>query len=87
MDFKNLLPPVVTSSFSRNHFISEKYKTVQSFKLQLLQNSHLVQLYTSASDFKGVENIPGSHFLKPFQLFRRIFNYVSSITEAPSLQC
>jgi hypothetical protein len=35
-----------------NHFISEKYKTVQSFKLHFLQNRHPVQLYTYASDRK-----------------------------------
>ena len=50
------------------------------FKLTFLENSSLVQLYTSASDCKGVENIHGSHFMKPIQLFRRILNDVSSIT-------
>jgi len=30
---------VVASKCSRNHFISEKYKTVKSFKLYLLQKS------------------------------------------------
>jgi len=57
---------VVASECSRNHFISENYTTVQSFKLYFLQNSHLVQLYTSDSNFKGVENIPGNHFVKAF---------------------
>jgi len=61
-----LLPHVVASRCSWNHFISGNYKTVQSFKLHFLQNSLLVQLYTSASDFKGVETIPGSHFMKTF---------------------
>jgi len=41
---------VVALKFSRDHFISEKYETVQSFKLHFLQNSPLVQLYISASN-------------------------------------
>jgi len=57
---------VVASECSRKHFISENYKTIQSFKLYFLQNSPLVQLYTSDSNFKGVENIPGNHFVKGF---------------------
>jgi hypothetical protein len=57
---------VIASKYSRNQFISEKYNTVQTFKLLFLQNSHLVQLYTSASDCKFVGNIPGSHFVKAF---------------------
>jgi hypothetical protein len=51
---------------SWNHFISEKYKRVKSFKLYFLQNSPLVQLYTPASDCKGVGNIPGSHLVRAF---------------------
>jgi len=57
---------VVASKCSRNHFISEKYKTVQSFKLQFLQNSPLVQIYISASDCKGIGNMPGNHSVKAF---------------------
>jgi len=56
---------VVASKCSRNRFISEKYKTVQLFKLQFLQNSPLVQLFTSASG-KGIGNVLGSHFVKAF---------------------
>jgi len=41
-------------------------QTVQSFKLQFLQNSPLAHLYTSVSDCKGVGNIPGSYFVKAF---------------------
>jgi len=77
---------VVVSKCSRNHFISEKYKAVKLFKLQLLQNTLLAQTDTSSSDFSGVGNIPGSHCVKPFQLFRRILNYVSNTIKAPSLQ-
>ena len=57
---------VVTSKCSRNHFISEKYKTVQPFKLHFLQNGPLLQLYTSVSDCKGVVKILGSQFVKTF---------------------
>jgi hypothetical protein len=58
--------PVAASKCSRNYFISLKFKTIQSFKLYFHQNNPLVQLYISASDRRGVENIPGSHFVKAF---------------------
>jgi hypothetical protein len=45
-----------------------------------------VQLNSSASDYNGIENLPGSHLVKAFQVIRRILDDVSSITEAPSLQ-
>jgi hypothetical protein len=48
----------VVTEMSRNQFIAEKYIIVQSFKLHFLQNSPLVQIYASASDCKGVVNIP-----------------------------
>jgi hypothetical protein len=51
---------------SWNHFISEKYIGVQSFKLHFLQSSPLVQLYTPASDCKNVGNIPGNHLVRAF---------------------
>ena len=78
---------VVALKCSQNHFISEKYKKVQSFKLHFLQYNPLVRLYTSASDCKIVGNIPGRHFLNVFQLFRDILNDASSIAKALSLQC
>jgi hypothetical protein len=56
----------VASKCSQNHFISERYKTLQLFKLHFLQNSPLVQIYTYARDFKVVGNIPGTHFVKAF---------------------
>ena len=59
---------VVASKCSRNHFISEKQKAVQSFKLHFLQAGPLVQLYTSASNGKGLGNILGSHIMKVFSL-------------------
>jgi hypothetical protein len=36
---------------------------------------------------KLLETFLEATFWKPFQLFRRILNYVSSITKVPSLQC
>ena len=77
---------MVASKCSRNHFMYEREKTMKSLKLHFLQNSPLVQVWISSSDCKGVENIPGSHLWKPFQLFRRIPNDDSRITKVPSLQ-
>jgi len=48
-----------TKHYNRN--VSEKYKTLQSFKLNFL-----VELYASARNCKSVGNIPGSHFVKAF---------------------
>jgi len=60
---------MVASKCSWNHFISEKYKTVESFKLHFLQNSPLVQLYIAASDCRKVlEAFLGAISQKPFQL-------------------
>jgi hypothetical protein len=50
----------------QNQFISEKYKRLQAFKLHFFQNSSLVQIYTSASDCKGIGSVHGSHFVKAF---------------------
>jgi len=77
---------VVTSKCCRNHFISEKYKTVQWFKLRCLQNISLVQLYNFVSDCWFVGNIPGSHFVQAFSALPSHFDDVSSITKAPFLQ-
>jgi hypothetical protein len=65
--YPQLLPVhVVASKASWNHFNSKKYKTVQSLKLHFLQNSPLMQLYTSTSYCKFDGNIPGGHFVKVF---------------------
>jgi len=40
-----------------------------------------------AATVKVLETFLEATLWKPFQLFRRILNYVSSITKAPSLQC
>jgi hypothetical protein len=57
---------VVASKCSRDHFVSETHKTLQSFKLYFLHNIPSVTLYASASDCKNVGNIPGNHFVKTF---------------------
>lgn len=59
----------------------------KSFKPHILQDNPLVQLYASDSGCTGDGNIRGSHFMKVFQLFLRIYSDVSSIAKAPSLQC
>ena len=78
---------VVASKCSWNHFISKKYKTVQSFKLHFLQNSPLLQIETSASGCEGVVKIPEIHVVKFFSVFRRILNYVCSNTKTLFLEC
>jgi hypothetical protein len=70
---------MLASKCSRNHFISEKYKTVK-FKLHFLQNSPLCK-YTLLPAF---ETFLEAILLKPFQLFRRILTYVSRITKSSS---
>jgi len=57
---------VVASKCIRNHFVSEKYKTVQTFKLYFLKNRPVLQPCTTASDCKSVAHVPGSHFVKAF---------------------
>ena len=58
---------LIASKCSRKHFISEKYKRVQSPNLYFLQNSPLLQLYTF--DFKDFGNVPRNHFMKTFSAF------------------
>ena len=55
---------MVGSKYSGNHLVSEKYKTVRSFQLYILQYSPLVQLYLVASDWKDDGNIPGRYSVK-----------------------
>jgi hypothetical protein len=57
---------MIASNCPQNHNVSEKYKTVQPFKLNFLQNNFLVELHASARNCKGAGNIPGSHFVKAF---------------------
>ena len=71
LDLPSIHRLAIRGSFksSRNHFIFEKYKTVQSFKLHFLQENPLVQLYVSASNCNGVGNIPASRPVKFFLAF------------------
>ena len=60
---------VAASKCSQNHFISEKYKILQSLKLHFLQESPFVELYVSASNCKSVGYIPASRSVKLFLAF------------------
>jgi ribosomal protein L33 len=55
---------VVASTCSQNHFISEKNKAVQSYKLLFLQICPRVRQYTSAGNCKCVGDVPGSHIIE-----------------------
>lgn len=77
---------MVASSVSRNHFISQKYKTLQLFRPRFLQKNPVVQQYTSVNGYTVVANILGSHSVEDFQLLHRIFIDVSSLTKVLSLQ-
>lgn len=57
---------MVASKHSQNHFISEKYRAIQTFKQRFLENSPNVQLHTTSSDYKGAANIPGIHYIRAF---------------------
>ena len=75
---------VVASKSSRNHFIYEKYKMVESFKLHFHQNTSVVQLYLPTT-VKMLQRFLEAILWNPFQLVRRILNDVTSITKAPSV--
>jgi hypothetical protein len=59
---------MVAEKCAQNHIISEKYRTVLSFKLHVLHSIPLLKLGVTASNCKNVENIPGSHFVKAFSV-------------------
>jgi len=78
---------VVASICSRNHLISEKYKTVNhsshiSFKIFALCNYTLLP-----ATVKVLETFLEAMLWKSFQLFHHILNDVTSIMKAPSLKC
>jgi len=56
---------VVALKYYRNNLIPEKYKTVQSCKLNFFC-SPFMQLHFSTSERKCFANMPGSHFVKVF---------------------
>jgi len=57
---------MVASKCLRHHNVAEKYTKVEPLKLHFLPNVPLVQINTYAGDFKGVGNIPESHFVNVF---------------------
>ena len=74
---------VVSSKYSQNNFISEKYKTVKWFKLQLFK-IFLLCIYTLLpGTVKLLETFAEAILWKPLQFFRRILNDASRITQAP----
>ena len=73
---------MAASECSRSRLISEKFQTVQSFTLHFHRNSRLMQIPSSASDCKGVTNIPGSHLGEAFSALPSHFHYITSITKA-----
>ena len=82
------LIPAVASECSRNHFISQRHKTEKHhliyiyFKIVPLCNCTLMP-----ATIKLLETTLEAILWKPFQFFRRILNYVSSVTKIPPLQC
>jgi len=78
---------LVASKCSRNHFISEKYVTVQRFSNIFFKTVPLCNYTLLLVTVKVVETFLETILCKPFQLFRRILNDVNSITKAPSLRC
>jgi hypothetical protein len=77
----------VASKRCRNHFVSENYKTLQSFKLRCLQNISLVQLYNFARHYWFVGNVPGNHCVQAFSALPSHFYDVSRVTKFSSQQC
>jgi len=82
----SILVCIVVSKCSRKLLYFWEIQNSKSFKPHFLQDSPLVQLCTSGRKCTRDGNIPGSHFVKAFQLFRRIYSDVSGITKAPHLQ-
>jgi hypothetical protein len=83
-----IITHVVASKYFWNQFISEKYKTPQSFKLHFLQKKIPLRNYTLLPvTAKLLDTFLEAIFWKPFHLFRPILNFVDSITKAPYLQC
>ena len=71
---------------SRNHFISEKFETAHRFSNIFFKTVPLCNYTHLPVTVKVLETFLEAILWKSFQLFRRILNYVSSITQASSLQ-
>jgi hypothetical protein len=86
---------VVAIKCSRNQLLSENYKTVPSFKLHFLQNDPFVQIYTSASDCKGVRILSVKNLFSSYVAFlmseapqkRRPFKADYSTGEQVKISC
>ena len=76
---------MIASKFSWNHFISEKHKTVQCFKLHFLQNVPLCNYTLLPVTVKLLETSLEAILWKTFQLLHCILNDVSSITNILAL--
>jgi len=74
---------VVAGNCSRNHFISEKYKTVQSITLIFFKIVPLCNYTLLAATVNVLESILATIFWKPSQLFRRILNDAIGIAKVP----
>ena len=72
---------------SRNNFISEKHQTVQSLKLLSFKVVTLCNYTLLPATVEVLGTFLEAISWKPFQLLRRILNYVSSFTKVSSLQC
>jgi hypothetical protein len=78
---------VVASKCSRSYFSSEKYKQYHHLSYTSFKRVSLCNYTLLPATVKMFETFLEIILWKPFQLFRRILNYVSSITKAPSLHC
>ena len=83
----SFLTYVVALQCVRNHFISEKYKTVQSFKLISFRIAPMCNYILLPAPVKVIETFLEATAWNTFQLLRRIINDASSIIKATSFQC
>jgi hypothetical protein len=77
---------MAAAKFSRNNFISEKRRTVNHWSYISFKRAHLCNYSLLPATVVVLETFLEAISWKPFQLFRRNLNYVSSITNVPSLQ-
>ena len=68
-------------------FVSEKYKTAQSLSYISFKIAPLCKYTLLPATVKLLETFLEAILWKHFQLFRHIFNEVSSVTKAPFIQC
>ena len=77
----------VPSKYSRNHFISDKYKKYNNLSYISFQIVSLCNHILLSATVKELKSCMEGILWKHFQLFRRILNDVSRISKALSLQC